>query len=118
MNAPDRTTFAPAVKDATLFRDRAYIDGAWCEADSGKRFDVDNPGDGSLVGSVPDMSTAETRRAIEAAERALPAWRALPAKEPVKEPETREPIKVNVNKPKPKAQPAASAGQVSTGGRQ
>jgi succinate-semialdehyde dehydrogenase/glutarate-semialdehyde dehydrogenase len=81
MNAPDRTTFAPAVKDAALFRDRAYIDGAWCEADAGKRFDVDNPGDGSLVGSVPDMSTAETRRAIEAAARALPAWRALPAKE-------------------------------------
>jgi succinate-semialdehyde dehydrogenase/glutarate-semialdehyde dehydrogenase len=42
---------------------------------------VDNPGDGSVVGAVPDMGTAETKRAIEAAERALPGWRALPAKD-------------------------------------
>ena len=71
----------PSLKDPALFRDRCYVDGAWLEADSGKRFAVDNPGDGSLVGTVPDMGAAETRRAIEAAQRALPAWRALPAKE-------------------------------------
>ena len=71
----------PALKDSQLFRDRAYVDGAWVEADSRKRFDVDNPADGSVIGSVPDMGAAETRRAIEAANAALPAWRALPAKE-------------------------------------
>ena len=82
MNAAvDRKPTPPALKDASLFRDRCYVDGAWLEADSGRRFDVDNPGDGSVVGSVPDMGAAETRRAIEAAQRALPAWRALPAKE-------------------------------------
>ena len=83
MNAAvvDRKPFPPALKDPSLFRDRCFVDGAWVEADSGRRFDVDNPGDGSIVGSVPDMGAAETRRAIEAAERALPAWRALPAKE-------------------------------------
>ncbi|HEX4942823.1 MAG TPA: NAD-dependent succinate-semialdehyde dehydrogenase [Usitatibacteraceae bacterium] len=82
MNAVvDRKVSPPALKDPGLFRDRCYIDGAWAQADSGRRFDVDNPGDGSVVGSVPDMGAAETRRAIEAAERALPAWRALPAKE-------------------------------------
>jgi succinate-semialdehyde dehydrogenase/glutarate-semialdehyde dehydrogenase len=82
MNAVvDRKTSPPALKDASLFRDRCYVDGAWAEADSGRRFDVDNPGDGSLVGSVPDMGAAEAKRAIEAAGRALPAWRALPAKE-------------------------------------
>jgi succinate-semialdehyde dehydrogenase / glutarate-semialdehyde dehydrogenase len=82
MNAVvDRKSSPPVLKDPSLFRDRCYIEGAWTDADSGRRFDVDNPGDGSVVGSVPDMGTAETKRAIEAAERALPAWRALPAKE-------------------------------------
>jgi succinate-semialdehyde dehydrogenase / glutarate-semialdehyde dehydrogenase len=82
MNAivKDRATI-PALKDPKLFHDRAYLDGAWVEADSRKRFEVDNPADGSLLGSVPDMGTAETKRAIDAANAALPAWRALPAKE-------------------------------------
>ena len=71
----------PVLKDPSLFRDRAYVDGAWAEANSGRRFPVDNPGDGSIVGSVPDMGAAETARAIAAAEAALPAWRALTAKE-------------------------------------
>jgi succinate-semialdehyde dehydrogenase/glutarate-semialdehyde dehydrogenase len=79
--AVDRKPAPPALRDPALLRDRCYVDGAWVEADSGRRFDVDNPGDGCVVGSVPDMGAAETRRAIEAAERALPAWRALPAKE-------------------------------------
>ena len=69
------------LKDPQLFRDRAYVDGQWAEADSRKRFDVDNPADGAVIGAVPDMGAAETRRAIEAANAALPAWRALPAKE-------------------------------------
>ncbi|HWH39925.1 MAG TPA: NAD-dependent succinate-semialdehyde dehydrogenase [Usitatibacter sp.] len=82
MNAvmKDRSA-VPAMKDPRLFRDRAYIDGAWVEADGGGRIDVDNPADGSILGSVPDMGTAETKRAIDAANAALPAWRALPAKE-------------------------------------
>jgi succinate-semialdehyde dehydrogenase/glutarate-semialdehyde dehydrogenase len=82
MNAivKDRSTL-PALKDPKLFRDRAYVDGAWVEADSRKRLDVDNPADGSILGSVPDMGAAETKRAIDAANAALPAWRALPAKE-------------------------------------
>jgi succinate-semialdehyde dehydrogenase/glutarate-semialdehyde dehydrogenase len=82
MNAivKDRSA-VPALKDARLFRDRAYVDGAWVEADSRKRLDVDNPANGTVLGSVPDMGTAETKRAIAAAGAALPAWRALPAKE-------------------------------------
>jgi succinate-semialdehyde dehydrogenase/glutarate-semialdehyde dehydrogenase len=76
----DRTTI-PTLKDPRLFRDKAYVDGQWVEADSKGRFEVDNPADGSIIGSVPNMGGAETRRAIEAANAALPAWRALPAKE-------------------------------------
>jgi succinate-semialdehyde dehydrogenase / glutarate-semialdehyde dehydrogenase len=80
MNAP--TEFAiPQLKDPSLLKNQAFIDGAWVDADSGKRFNVDNPADASLLGSVPDMGAAETKRAIEAAEAALPAWRALTAKQ-------------------------------------
>ena len=80
MNAPNELTF-PSLQDPSLFRTQSYIDGAWIEADSGVRFDVDNPADGSVVGSVPDCGAAETRRAIEAADAALPAWRAQTAKQ-------------------------------------
>ena len=82
MNAivKDRTA-APILKDPKLFRESAYIDGAWVEADSRARNPVDNPANGTIVGHVPHMSTAETKRAIAAAEAALPAWRALAAKE-------------------------------------
>ena len=71
----------PALKDPTLFRDHAYLNGAWVEADGKARIDVDNPADGRVIGSVPKMGTAETRRAIEAANAAYPAWRAKTAKE-------------------------------------
>ncbi|HUJ00497.1 MAG TPA: NAD-dependent succinate-semialdehyde dehydrogenase [Usitatibacter sp.] len=82
MNAivKDRSA-ALSLKDPKLFRDRAYVDGAWVEADGRKRFDVDNPADGGVLGSVPDMGGAEAKRAVDAANAALPAWRALPAKE-------------------------------------
>ncbi len=71
----------PNLKDSKLFRQDAYIDGAWAEADSRARFEVHNPADGSLLGSVPNMGPMETQRAIAAAEAALPAWRAFTAKE-------------------------------------
>jgi len=74
-------TAPPALKDANLLREQVYIDGQWLDADSSKRIDVDNPADGALVATVPDAGAAETKRAIAAAEAALPAWRALLAKE-------------------------------------
>ena len=80
MNAPNELKFPP-LKDPSLFRNQSYIDGAWVEADSGKRFDVDNPADGAIVGSAPICGAAETQRAIAAANAALPTWRALTAKQ-------------------------------------
>jgi succinate-semialdehyde dehydrogenase / glutarate-semialdehyde dehydrogenase len=79
MNAPTLQN-TPALKDASLLRVQSFIDGAWVNADSGKTFVVDNPADGTLVAEVADCSAAETRRAIEAANAALPAWRAMTAK--------------------------------------
>jgi succinate-semialdehyde dehydrogenase/glutarate-semialdehyde dehydrogenase len=69
------------LKDAALLRQQAYIDGAWARADSGATSGVGNPATGEAIGTVPDMGTDETRRAIEAAKRALPAWAAKTAKE-------------------------------------
>ncbi len=69
------------LKDSSLFRQQAYVDGAWLDADGGQTLEVNNPASGEVLGTVPKMGAAETRRAIEAAERALPAWRDLTAKE-------------------------------------
>ncbi len=69
------------LKNQALFRQQCYIDGVWADADSGETITVSNPANGEAVGTVPRMGADETRRAIEAAEAAFPAWRAKTAKE-------------------------------------
>ncbi len=69
------------LNDMTLFRQQALIDGQWRDAPNGDVIAVTNPANGEQLGSVPKMGADETREAIEAANRALPAWRALTAKE-------------------------------------
>ena len=69
------------LKDATLLREANYVGGKWIEADSGTWIEVKNPATGELVGRVPALGQAETRRAIEAAYKAQPDWRRLLAKE-------------------------------------
>lgn len=64
-----------------LFRQQGYVDGHWCEADQGARTEIANPANGERLGSVPNMGAPETRRAIEAAQAAQPAWRKRTAKE-------------------------------------
>ena len=64
-----------------LLTRQAYVGGEWIDADSGATFPVTNPATGELIAAVPRLGAAETRRAIEAAERAYPAWRARTAKE-------------------------------------
>jgi succinate-semialdehyde dehydrogenase/glutarate-semialdehyde dehydrogenase len=78
MNAPAQPGFL-SLKDAKLFREQCYIDGQWVGGQ--KTVKVINPATGSALGTVPDLGAAETRKAIEAAERALPAWRAKTGKE-------------------------------------
>ncbi|OWJ68800.1 NADP-dependent succinate-semialdehyde dehydrogenase [Inquilinus limosus] len=67
--------------DSKLFRQQCYIDGRWADADDGRVIDVTNPADGAKLGTVPRAGTAETRRAIAAADKAWPAWRAKTAQE-------------------------------------
>jgi succinate-semialdehyde dehydrogenase/glutarate-semialdehyde dehydrogenase len=82
MNAPAQASLpALPLKDPKLFREQCYIDGQWVSADAKKTLAVINPASGQTLGTVPDLGAAETRRAIQAAERAWPAWRAKTAKE-------------------------------------
>ncbi len=67
------------LKDTTLLRHQAYLDGAWVDADSGRSFDVTNPATGERLIQVADCAAAETRRAIEAADKAMSGWRAKTA---------------------------------------
>ena len=69
------------IQDQSLFRQQCYIDGAWADADSGGTIPVTNPADGSQLGTIPKMGADETRRAIEAANAAWPAWRKTTAKQ-------------------------------------
>src|SRR5580765_1454223 len=81
MNAPAEAVASLSLKDRKLFRQQCYIDGAWADSSSSKNLPVVNPATGQQLGKVPNLGAAETRRAIEAAERAWPAWRAKTAKE-------------------------------------
>jgi succinate-semialdehyde dehydrogenase / glutarate-semialdehyde dehydrogenase len=67
------------LQDPSLLRQQCYIDGRWIDGD--RRIDVTNPATGEHIGWVPALGALETREAIEAASRALPAWRARTAKE-------------------------------------
>ena len=67
------------LQDASLLRQQCYIDGKWESAANGATLDVTNPADNSTIGTVPMMGAADARRAIEAANRAYPAWRAKTA---------------------------------------
>jgi succinate-semialdehyde dehydrogenase/glutarate-semialdehyde dehydrogenase len=69
------------LQDERLFRQHCYIDGEWVDAISRATIRVTNPANGETLGTVPKMGAEETRRAIEAADRALPAWRSKTAKE-------------------------------------
>lgn len=69
------------LKDKKLFHDQCFINGAWVAADSGQVIDVNNPATLEKIGTIPNLGQAETKRAIEAAHAAFPAWSKLTAEE-------------------------------------
>ncbi len=69
------------LKDSALLRQQCYIDGRWVGSDSGATIAVSNPATAEAIGSIPKMGAAETRRAIAAANAALPGWRSKTAAE-------------------------------------
>src|ERR1700760_2092828 len=70
-----------SLQDPELFRNQAYIGGRWCDADNRATLEVNNPATGEILGTVPLMGTAETRRAIDAAKNAWGDWRRKAAKD-------------------------------------
>jgi succinate-semialdehyde dehydrogenase/glutarate-semialdehyde dehydrogenase len=70
-----------SITDKSLIRTQAFIDGAWVDSDSGGTYEVKNPANGKVIAEVAECGTAETRRAIEAAGRAMDAWRGKSAKQ-------------------------------------
>jgi succinate-semialdehyde dehydrogenase / glutarate-semialdehyde dehydrogenase len=64
-----------------LLEEQAYVGGRWVDSDDGATFEVSDPATGETIATVPRMGAAETRRAIEAAQDALPGWRAMLARD-------------------------------------
>ncbi len=67
------------LREATLFRQQCLVGGSWINADRGGSTAIANPATGEVLGRVPELGASETRRAIQAAQDALPGWRALTA---------------------------------------
>ena len=74
MNSPrDANALQSLLKDPKLFHQQCYVDGQWVDADGGQTIAVTNPATGGMIGTIPKMGASETRRGIEAADRALKA---------------------------------------------
>ena len=69
------------LKDPTLLRSQSYVNGQWLDAADGRTTVVNNPASGARLGTVPQLDGAATRRAIDAAAAAFPAWAAQTAKQ-------------------------------------
>jgi succinate-semialdehyde dehydrogenase/glutarate-semialdehyde dehydrogenase len=69
------------IRDQSLLRQQCYVNGHWVDAEDGAALGVHNPADESVIGTVPKFGAADTRRAIESAQSAFPAWRSKSAKE-------------------------------------
>src|SRR4051794_3616810 len=69
------------LEDPKLLRSDAYVDGRWTAGAAGARFAVTNPANGQTLAQVANLDSADTRLGIEAAARALPAWRGRTAKD-------------------------------------
>ncbi|WP_346839159.1 NAD-dependent succinate-semialdehyde dehydrogenase [Microbulbifer sp. SAOS-129_SWC] len=72
------------LNNPALLRKQSYVGGQWIDADSGETFDVTNPATGEVVATIANLGAAETRRAIESAEKAWAGWRNLTVKERAK----------------------------------
>ncbi|MGI9298517.1 MAG: NAD-dependent succinate-semialdehyde dehydrogenase [Gammaproteobacteria bacterium] len=69
------------IQNQSLLRAAGFIGGEWSGADDGETFAVENPANGEIIARIPQMGAAETRRAVAAAEKAFPDWRAAAAKD-------------------------------------
>ena len=69
------------LKDQSLFKQKCFINGEWVNSDNGDAFDVVNPSDLTVVGTMPNASKKETIRAIDAANNSWSDWKKLTGKD-------------------------------------
>lgn len=69
------------LSNSNLLKTQGHIDGQWLQGDNNKTFQILNPANGEVLATIADLGICETRRTIEAAHSALPAWKNKPAKE-------------------------------------
>ena len=69
------------LKDQSLFKQKCFINGEWVNSDNGDTFDVINPSDLTVVGTMPNASKKETIRAIDAANNSWSDWKKLTGKD-------------------------------------
>ena len=72
--------FPMKLDNPALLKTQAYVNGTWIQGQANKTFAVDNPADGQTIAEVANLGQADAQAAIEAANAAWPAWRALTAK--------------------------------------
>ena len=75
------TDLKTLLRDPSLLETRAFVAGAWVDADDGATFEVVNPARGDVIAKVADLGRDEVARAIDAAQAAMADWAARPAKE-------------------------------------
>jgi succinate-semialdehyde dehydrogenase/glutarate-semialdehyde dehydrogenase len=75
------TTLPITLKDPSLFRTQAYINGQWVGASDNATFAVDNPATGKAIAQVANLTDAQAEQAIQTANTAFKSWRARTAKE-------------------------------------
>ncbi|MER8805511.1 NAD-dependent succinate-semialdehyde dehydrogenase [Mesorhizobium australicum] len=63
--------------DRRLLRELAYVDGHWTASEAAESFEVTDPATGTTVAFVAALDAGQTAKAIDAATRAFPGWRAL-----------------------------------------
>ncbi|KAE8355610.1 succinate-semialdehyde dehydrogenase [NADP+] [Aspergillus coremiiformis] len=71
----------PPLKDRSLFKEKAYVNGEWVGAQSGQTFEVHDPASGKVIGTCPEFNAADTEKAIRAATEAFPKFRTTLARE-------------------------------------
>lgn len=70
-----------AQRNISAWPNKAYVNGEWYDAKSGKTFDVINPATGKTIATVPDLDASDTQVAIQAANDAFNTWKKTTAKE-------------------------------------
>ena len=75
------TDIRKLLKDPSLFKEEAYIDGQWVTATNKSVFTVNNPATSEVIAQVTNLGASDAEKAITAANKAFPKWRDKTAKE-------------------------------------